>query len=46
LGFIGITDVRTVVAEPMLMGGPEQAARSLEQSARRAAELAAAMARE
>jgi FMN-dependent NADH-azoreductase len=28
LGFIGLTDLRSVVVEPTLMGGPETAAKS------------------
>ena len=41
LGFIGFTDIRSVLVEPMLMGGPAAAADALAASKRKAAELAA-----
>lgn len=41
LGFIGITDIRSIVVEPTLMAGPEVAASKREDAMRRARELAA-----
>ena len=40
LGFIGITDVRSVVAEPMLMAGPEVAQQKLAQAIAEAQRIA------
>jgi FMN-dependent NADH-azoreductase len=40
LGFIGLTDVRSIVIEPTLAGGPEVATERLEQAAAKARELA------
>ncbi|MCX8036684.1 MAG: NAD(P)H-dependent oxidoreductase [Candidatus Sumerlaeia bacterium] len=42
LGFIGITDIRSVVCEPMLAGGPAAAAEKQHQAVAKARELAAA----
>ena len=46
LGMIGLTDVRTVLVQPMLAQGPERAAEATEQARKEAAELAREMARE
>ena len=46
LGMMGLTDVRTVLVQPMLAQGPERAAQALEQAKKEAAELAQEMARE
>lgn len=40
LGFIGFTDIRTVVAEPILMGGPEAAKAAVEKASAKARQLA------
>jgi FMN-dependent NADH-azoreductase len=40
LQFIGFTDVYTIVAEPMLMGGPEVATQALDEAKRQAIALA------
>ncbi len=40
LGFIGLTDVRSVVIEPTLMGGPEVAARKLQTAIEEARKIA------
>lgn len=42
LGFIGFDDIRTIVIEPTLMGGPERAANARSAALARAAELGAA----
>ncbi|MBI5724028.1 MAG: NAD(P)H-dependent oxidoreductase [Planctomycetes bacterium] len=41
LGFIGFTDIRTIVAEPTLAGGPEAAKAAVEQASAQARQLAA-----
>lgn len=42
LGFIGLTDVRSIVVEPTLAGGPQKAEEQLRQAVERARELARA----
>lgn len=40
LGFIGITDVRTIVVQPTLMGGPNVAGQRTGEAGERASRLA------
>jgi FMN-dependent NADH-azoreductase len=40
LGFMGLTDVRSVVIEPTLMAGPEVAAQKRADAIRKAREMA------
>ena len=40
LGFIGLTDVRSIVVEPTLAGGPDRAAERIQQALAKAEELA------
>jgi FMN-dependent NADH-azoreductase len=40
LGFIGLTDVRSIVVEPTLAGGPDRAAERIQQALAKAKELA------
>ena len=40
LGFMGFTDVRSIVVEPTLMGGPETAASRRGAAVRKATEMA------
>ena len=42
LGFMGFTDIRSVIAQPMLMGGPEVAGQKLDEAVAQARELAKA----
>jgi FMN-dependent NADH-azoreductase len=40
LGFIGLTDVRTLVVEPTLAGGPDEAERRKQEALDKAREMA------